>query len=119
MVKDLGKFDEGNCSQINGLDEILVVCFADNRLANAFLSQCSTNAAKFNTNANDVVNFETQLSERDSAILVDYPVTGPDGLPINGKIGSGLDVVSSHSYWRLMNNWGQCSKACDGGESTR
>ena len=59
MIKDLGKFDEGHCAQVYALDEILVVCFGDNRLIMSFLGQTSAFAAKFNNNSNEILNFET------------------------------------------------------------
>lgn len=47
-TKDLGQFDEGYCTQINAIDETLVVCFLNPRFQTAFMSSVSANAGKMN-----------------------------------------------------------------------
>jgi hypothetical protein len=51
--------------------------------------------------------------------LSDYPLAGPDGNALNLKLNATIDVLTRHSYWRLLANWGPCSVACDGGIATR
>jgi len=118
-TKDLGQFDEGYCTQVNAIDQTLVICFQSNRFQTAFMAMVSAYAGKMAFQQNENVDFQAQLGERDSAVLSDYPLLGPNGKPISMEINPSVGNLSRHSYWRLLANWGQCSVACGGGTATR
>lgn len=56
-TKDLGQFDEGYCTQINAIDETLVVCFQNPRFQTAFMSKVSQFGAKMNFAQSENVDF--------------------------------------------------------------
>jgi len=116
---DLGKFDEGYCTSVTSFDETLIVCFDKIINQTNFIFTVGQYSGKFSFADNKQVDFQAQMSPRDSLILSDYPVVGKDGLAVNTKLDPNAPPVQKHSYWRLLQSWSTCSVACGGGSSTR
>jgi len=91
-TKDLGQFDEGFCSQVTSIDETLVVCFNDAHAQANFLALLNSFAGKFTFQENKQMDFQAQLTPKESAILNEYPPVGKDGRPIATKLDPNVVV---------------------------
>ena len=118
-ITDLGAFDEGFCAQLNSIDEKMVVCFDSMKWKNLFLQVAEKYSKEFSFQESKQLDFQAQLSDKDSLLLEDYRTRGPLGQKILHQLDPDAGPTSKNSYWRLLQNWSTCSQSCGGGTQTR
>jgi hypothetical protein len=118
-ITDLGAFDEGFCAQLNSIDEKMVVCFDSMKWKNLFLQIAEKYSKEFSFQESKQLDFQAQLSDKDSLLLEDYRTRGPLGQKILHQLDPDAGPTSKNSYWRLLQNWSTCSQSCGGGTQTR
>lgn len=100
-MNELGQFDEGYCVQINSIGVSDIVCFSSSTVLAKFMATLKAMAGSSSTKAQDQIDFQAQLSERESQIIEDYPKLSPNGAELHGGMG-GSGGLQKDSVWKLL-----------------
>ena len=114
-LQDLGPFDEGFCAQINTKVESVIVCFGTKVLVMKFMEQTSAMIGSAAKNGQEQMDFQAQLSDHETQMIMNYPKLTPH----NNKNNLKTSAVSKDSEWRLLQDWSTCTVSCGGGTQTR